>query len=420
MTNGKKSRKNILIGVLIAAAIVGFFVFAIVKSKNGDSSIDGIVSVKKVVKQDVDSTVFTNGVVVAKDSRTLYSDLSGKITSIIGKKGDWVKKGDILIKLDSTDIERNIEEAKIALEISKESLRELNKSGKSNFDIALRNTENDLEDAKRNYNDNKKLYESGAISTAELNAVKSIYEKAKNNYASTLREYKGYGNESKIKIQQLNIKSNEINLEKLNEMLEKTYIKAPIDGTIVELKLKEFDNISQGTPLLKIEDTKDLVVKTNISEYDINSIKLGQKVVVKSDGTLKEYSGKVSEISPSAQSISNGQGYETIVPIEISIVGDIKGLKPNFSSNVEINTAFEKEAKVIPYESIYTSKEGEKYVFVVNTEDTLSKKMVKLGISGDLVVQVLNKDINEGDKIVLNPTDSLKEGSKVKVSEAMN
>ena len=87
MSDKKKSKKKLIIGLILGLLIVSFFVFAVIKSKNGDSKISGIVFIKEVVKQDIKSTVFTNGVIVSENSRITYSDVSGKIMEITVKKG---------------------------------------------------------------------------------------------------------------------------------------------------------------------------------------------------------------------------------------------------------------------------------------------------------------------------------------------
>ena len=113
----------------------------------------------------------------------------------------------------------------------------------------------------------------------------------------------------------------------------------------------------------------------------------------------------------------NGQSTETVVKIKMAINEKNTKFKPNFSANVEIQTAAIDNALTIPYESIYTTKEGEKLVFVVK-DGMLSERKVKTGVEGDLVVEVIGSVLEDQEVIVLNPTEDLKDGAKVIVQEA--
>lgn len=412
-----KSKKKKLIIALVIVVIIAFFGVAIFSSKlDGKKEVQKIVKIEKVEIMPIESNIFTNGVIVSGDKRIVKSDVSADVKSINVEVGDWVEKDDVIVLFDTKELKRSLESSRISLEIAKIGLKELQSSGRKTYDISLSNSTINLKNAKKTLDDTKLLYEAGSASKLEYDNAKKAYDLTNNEYIMTKRNYDGYGKESQIEISKLEISSSEINILKLEEELELAEVKAPISGTITAIDIKSGEFVSIRSPLFIIEDTKNLKIETNISEYDINELSLGQNVKVTNEGSLKQYTGKVSYIAPAAQKVSNGQSSETIIAVEIEITDNDTDFKPNYTANIEINTAKEENALVIPYESLYTNKDGEKIIFVATSEDRAKVMIANTGIEGDLVIQILNEELNAGDRVIVNPSEELSDGDLLKIS----
>lgn len=412
-----KSKKKKVIIVLVLLVIIAFFAVAIFSNKlDGNKEIQKIVKVENVEMMPIESNIFTNGVIVSGDKRIVKSDLSADIKSINAELGDWVEKDDVIVLFDTKELERSLETSRISLEIAKIRLKDLQSSGRKNYDISLSNSTINLENAKKTLDDTKLLYEAGSASKLEYDNAKKVYDLANNEYIMTKRNYDGYGKESQIEISKLEISSSELNIIKLEEQLESAEVKAPISGRITALDIKNGELVSLRSPLFVIEDTKNLKIETNISEYDINELSLGQNVKVTNEGSLEEYTGKVSYIAPAAKKVSNGQNSETIIAVEVEITDKDTDFKPNYTANIEINTAKEENALVVPYESLYTNKDGEKIIFIATSEGRAKILSAETGIEGDLVIQILNEELSEGDQVIVNPSEELIDGDLLKIS----
>ncbi len=132
----------------------------------------------------------------------------------------------------------------------------------------------------------------------------------------------------------------------------------------------------------------------------------------------KEYRGIVEYISPNAITNRNGQSTETIVEVKIGIEDKDTEFKPNFSANVEINTAKKEEILVVPYEAIYSSKDGKKIIYTIENNKA-KENVITTGIEGDLVLEVIGEGLNEGQEVILNPTENIKDGVELNVSKEM-
>lgn len=420
-----KNKKKIIWIVLISILGLAIITAGILKALNKEKSASTYVTVVEVEKEnDFDSTLITEGVLKSKEQRNVVSSLPYMIQEVLFNEGDKVAEGDILLKLDVKDLEYKIKTAEMTLDVERERLknmeRQLNESSNTlELEKGLENAKLAYENAKTKFESSKTLYDAGAISKAMLDADEANMITANNNYELAQKRMEDAENKedlkSNIDIQRKNVEIQEIALKSQKESLEDSIIKSPINGTIVVSNARIGIPATTAAPLFVIEDTDNLEIEVRISEYDISEIETGQKVKVTGEAFKEnEIDGSVSFIAPSASVISTGTGKETQVTVRIDISNSDNYLKPGFTANVAINTAFKKEAMVIPYETVYEKKDGTKVVFKVE-DNKLKEVPIKVGIQGDLKQEVISSEINFGDKIVVNPSENLHDGLEVSI-----
>lgn len=420
----KNKKKTILI---VLAAVLGLAVISagVLKSLNTEKKASTYVSVVEVAKEnDFDSTLITEGTLKSKEQRNVVSSLPYMIQEVLFEEGETVSEGEVLVKLDIKDLEYKIQTAEISLEMERQRLknmeRQLNEPVSTlELEKSLENAELAYENAKTKYEGSKTLYDAGAISKAILDADEANMLTAKNNYELAQKRIEDSDNKedlkSNIDIQRKNVEIQEISLKSQRESLKDSVIKSPINGTIVLSNARVGIPATAATPLFVIEDTNNLEIEVGIGEYDISLIQLGQNVKVTGEAFKeKEIDGEVAFIAPSATIVATGTGKETQVTVKIDIPNSDNYLKPGYTANVSINTAYKKEALVIPYETVYEKKDGTKVVFKV--ENNIIKEIpITIGIQGDLKQEVISPDINLGDKIVTNPSENLEDGLEVSI-----
>lgn len=93
----------------------------------------------------------------------------------------------------------------------------------------------------------------------------------------------------------------QVQIEQIEDYLEKSHIKNPIAGTVLTKYVEEKEMVTEGTPLYKIADTKNLFLRAYVIYEQIEKIKLGQEVTVSINQTQKTYKGTVSWISDKAE-----------------------------------------------------------------------------------------------------------------------
>ena len=328
--------------------------------------------------------------------------------------GDNVEKGDIIAKLNQEDLLSQIRNIELQIAINKKNIQKLRISGIVNYEAAYNNAKLNYEKALEIFKNNEQLFQKDVISKSEFENFKNNLALAENDYTSTKKKYEGYGNGIDLEIAKLQLEESKSQLTDLKNKLEDTIIRAPFDGVLTSNNLKLGEYAMGNSEGVIIETVDDLIVKTDISQYDVDSINVGQAVEISRNGEDIIYEGEVSKINPIA--IVSQQS--SIVPVEIDIISE-NHYKPNYTVNVEIETESNNQAKVTPYEAL-VKDENNNHVIYKFVEGKAKKVIVKRGINGPLRTEIISSEINVGDVILLDPPLSLEDGNLVEIIETIN
>lgn len=409
-----RTRKQMVI--VISALILVLFIGSAFALKLKAQSRGIPVNTAEVVKDSIQVQVIANGVLEEVNKKEIYTESPLMVRSIEVKEGDEVEKGQVLAILEGDEYILELQKARLNLEQAKLDLKRFKNYGLSEIEAAYNKAKQAFLIAEKSLQNTEKLYNEGAVSQNELelerlkfDEASEALEKAGNAYESSALELKNY--ENRIALYELGVKEAEKKVEKFGPE-----VKSPIDGTVTQVNIKEgvFTNPSQ--PIFMVSDLSLLEVKVNISEYDISKVKLGQEVEITTDALEGEtFKGKVNAISPVARVSQIGQSTETVVEVTIGITEKNSRLKPGFSVKSKIIADSKDGCLVLPFDAIITEKNGAKVVFVV--EDNVARKReIETGIESDFTVEV-TKGVSEGDKVIINPPPSLKDGMKVQLEQ---
>ncbi|KPU27663.1 hypothetical protein TR13x_03820 [Caloranaerobacter sp. TR13] len=405
-------KKGLIIGVVIVLAISAFAI-----ANSVGKAIEA--EVYKVSKGDVVEYIDETAQVKSESDRMIYSKMMGDVDEIKVEVGDRVKKGDtlVIINTDNIDLEIKSLEAKLkALKATyKEAVKGPDKELINQAEAKVRLEKILLDEANRNYENSKKLYESGAISFDQyktaldnLNLQKESLQIAENELEQIKK-----GASSNIKEQYLaQIKELEYQIDKLYRTRDDYFIKSPVDGMILDLNIKEGDYLQIGTPVLEIGDNENIYLQADVLVDEIDKINKDTQVIVYSDELNINGSGKVKRIYPKAFSKISDLGIEQKrVKVDIDLLSKIPTLKVGYEVDVKFVVDKRQNVIVVPESTVFDF-EGEDYVYVVE-QDTAKLRKVNLGLKNDDVVEVIS-GLKEGDLVILSPGKEIKEGTKIK------
>lgn len=437
-------KKKVMIGVVVAALIIGV---VSVNARLKSSATSGMaVNVADVVKKEIKSTLNLKAPLQGTENVEVVSRLHYEILSIDVKEGDKVEKDQVLAVLDVSRLEEEIEKLKDNVELLQIQNTEGKSSKETSAALAEQRLNEELENNQRNYetalemyhtaksryDSTKVLYDSGAASKWELVDKENALNDAKRK-VDTFNVVNGKVQATEAQLAEMNnakissnntsgVKSIEIakkELERKKKELEDCKIKSSITGTItrVNAKVGRFaDEIDDRKPMFVIENVDTLKMVANVSEYDIGKLEIGQKVKISADILNgAEVDGVVSRISPTGEQKQGSN--ERVIPVQIDVVGDTKGLIAGINASAKVETAIAEDALVIPLEALIDGGDNTYSVFVVKEDKTIQKINVSLGVEDVLEVQIISDEIKEGDQVILNPQTFMTDGMSVIVNE---
>jgi len=223
----------------------------------------------------------------------------------------------------------------------------------------------------------------------------------------------------------MNDKSQDVTLAKQQENLRDGVITAPIDGTVT-VSNAVVGAVPNGV-LFTVEDTNDLIVKTQIKEYDVDQVTVGKKVVIKTDASGdKEIAGVVTKVAPAA-TVNTVQGTQTTTTSQdngtVTFAAEVKITQNNpqirIGMKARLNIILNQKADIytVPYDAVLHDADGSAYVFeaVKDQNGYKAKKLpVQTGLENDISIEVSGSGIKDGVQIVNNP-ENISDGSKLKM-----
>ena len=379
-----KNKNNLLRKLSISLFVISIALFAlskfgIISSKKSIAVNQSVVSLNDIVE-----TISATGKIQPQTEIKISADVSGEIVELFVKEGDYVIKGDLLLKIKS-DIYLSI------LERAEASLN----SSLANLLMA----EAQFQESQQNFNRNKKLLESEAISIADFEKIESQYKVSKLNVESA----------------KYAIISSEASVKEAKENLAKTKIYAPKNGTISRLNVEIGERVvgtaqMSGTEILSLANLNEMEVVVEVNENDILNVEIGDKVDIEVDALANQnFKGVVSEIANSADYVGISADQLTTFKVKIEII-DVANFKPGMTATVDIITAKINNALSVPIESItlrYDSISDKKIecVFLI-LDDKVKKVNVKTGIQDIDFIQI-KEGLSLNQKVVSGPYDVL-------------
>ena len=405
------------------------------------------VIAEKATKRNIIETVSASGKIQPEAELKITSDVSGEIVEMLVKEGEQVKKGQLLCRIKPDIYESAFERVNATVNSSKANLKttmaqlEQAKAAFANADAL--------------HSRNKRLFDQNAISQQEFDASKATYESAKANVD---------GLQESIKAADYNVKSVEASLKEANNNLDKTFIYAPVDGTVSKLNVEKGERVVgvqglQGTEILRLANLNEMEVSVEVNENDIIRIHKNDTVLIEVDAYMgKTFKGIVTEIANSANSTGISVDQVTNFVVKIRILRDSYAFlitenngapfRPGMSASVEIQTNRVSNVITIPITAVttrssdttkvnVTNEEEEPELVVIDEKENKSTKKEEIkecvflhqkGISKMVFVTTGAQDddyieiksgINTNDEVLSGPygaiSKTLKDGSKIKI-----
>ncbi len=376
------------------------------------------VTVSEVQEGTIADTVTYTGEVKSSEAASASAKVSGSAKEIYKDIGDYVNAGDILLKIDDTDYVTQYNQARAAYN---QALAQYNsivngtaQQSQLQLETALNAAQIEYNNALTNYENQKVLYDNGAISKVAFEAAVTRLDNAKLNLDTAQQNYDLTVDivlsENKATAQAA-VDSASVQLQAAQNALNNTAVSAPISGYIASRNVNKGQTVSPGIELFSIKSAGVVEVQINVTEAVIPYINIGAKAYV----TVKAVSEEKMEATVTTASTVKSQQtgmYTVIVCIDDKSVQISDGM----FADVEITLSEATQAKVIPAQSLMEDEDGTKYVYTAK-KDKAERVNVEIGIVTDEVVEVLS-GLNSGDMVVVKGKEYITEkNNEIKIVE---
>lgn len=422
--NGK--RRFITVLVVTAVLLAGVFVWRYFISPSpptdttATSEKEVVVSVRtaKAEKQTISSEVSAVGTIFPARQAVVSSNLSGQIRGLRILKDTLVRKGEILARINTSDLEAQKREAESALKEAKLNVQTISRSTIPQADIQmakdLRDARASVDNARNLYERRKVLYDKGGIALKDLEAAQLALTQAENNLkflenSKNLRTKTS--NPLDLQMAQARVSQAEQRINTLQTQINLAEIRAPISGFVIEQTQFDGEYATAGGKILTIADTSEVIVKTSFSDTVIPNLKEGDAVAIyPSDLAGERMSGKVSLISRSTD--PNNRTTE----VWINLGNGAGRLRVGGAATVVISENTQINAVVVPNAAIVLDAANEKTgtVMVVDKLNVAHETKVEIGIRTNDLTQIVS-GLSGGETVVIEGNYGLPDGTRVEI-----
>ncbi len=224
----------------------------------------------------------------------------------------------------------------------------------------------------------KSLYEAGGLSKSDLDAIELAYNVAKTQ---------------------------------VDNLMENTILRSPIDGVVTARNYDAGDLYGMSAPIYTVEQIVPVKLLVGISESDYTKVKKGDAIEITADAIPgKVFYGKVEKIYPTIDPATR------TFTVEVVVDNKYKTLRPGMFARVVVNFGSNNNVVVPDVAVVKQQGSGERFIYVLNEDGTVTYQKVVLGRRMGAEYEVL-EGLQDGAKIVTGGQIRLKDGVKVTVNE---
>ena len=227
------------------------------------------------------------------------SELSGRLKSVLVEEGDAIHRGQVLAELESADYLAEVGSAKASVVAKDAALRKVINGARrqerneawSSVDEAKAVMENAQSESHRR----QELFAAGVVSREELDRYASEADVAQAKYEAAVQQHllvDDHAREEDRSLAEADLQLAKAQLEEAQAHYEKTFIRSPIDGSVLRKHHRSGESVSNSStvpdPVLTIGDRKTLRVRVDVDETDVSKVRVGQRAYVTADAFGKQ------------------------------------------------------------------------------------------------------------------------------------
>lgn len=430
-----RSRLYVLLPVLLLASLIGYRLVtarsdSLAKSRQrlARMSAPPTVSFSLARVQEIAQSLESVGSVEAPLSVQIAAKVTGRIRLLEVNAGDRVAKGQVLVRIDPTQVETQVSQARAALAEAQYRLAQA-KITQNPADVsvatqvrqqeaALASANANLDSAQKKYDRLRELYRKGFIAAQDVDDAEATLgvQQAAVKQAQAALDYARANTAQKPAYQQslaalqASVAAAEAGVRSAESLFADTVLISPIDGFATGRFMDPGAVVTAGQPILTVQYMRQVWVTVSVPEEVNGKIRLGQSAGVTLDAVPgRPFTGKVTQTNPSADPTSRQ------FSVRVTLDNPEFAIKPGTFAHVQIQTDVVRGATVVPREAVQRDGAGS-YVMVIDDQSVARRRPVTVGASAADVIAI-TAGLRPGEKVVILTAYPLKDGQAVSTGE---
>ncbi|KMJ57806.1 hypothetical protein AB685_13240 [Bacillus sp. LL01] len=365
------------------------------------------VTVAEVTEKNISDTIELVGLAVPETQVPLLTTSPLTVESVHVKIGDIVKKGDIIVSLDSEAATEQVTQAQSAvteLENALSKMKEMQEAAENQASLSdIPKLQEELNQSLEKSQALLDGVDTGAVTSLDLvqSTVDVMVKQAQlANAASQLQQMPSF-NTMEMEAQ---LNQARQGLKQAQQMADATSITSPIDGMVSELNVVEDGIASPNVPIGTVIQLETIAATFQVNSYQVSKLKTGQDATISFEGLSDTFESKIETVSPTVNQQTNM--FSVTIPIsnsELSIKGGMRATAFVAVDNLEAQT-------VVPMDAILY-EETNPFVYVIK-EGKAVRQDVTTGFRDNEFMQII-EGLSKGQKVAVNGKERLKDGAEI-------
>jgi multidrug efflux pump subunit AcrA (membrane-fusion protein) len=296
-------------------------------------------------------------------------------------RGSRVHAGQVLAELENLDLQATNEASQGDYQQADATYQQARQKAEEDRQLS----KEQLDAAQRLYDNRQNLFKEGAASAKDVDDAGIALTQAKGAYALAQKQLD-------IKIAEAGVMSAKGKSANAAAQLNYTKIVSPIDGVVTDRPFYPGETAPAGAPIITVMNTSQVVARAHVSQQEAAQMKVGDPATV-STPQVRGAKGKITLVSPALDPNS------TTVEVWVQVPNPQGQLKPGASANIDIVTQTVPNAVIAPTTALLTGSDGTTSVMLLDTDNKVHRKRIKVGIRDAGNMQVLD-GLKKGDRIV--------------------
>lgn len=376
------------------------------------------VQTTRATLSTISQVITAGGNLFPLQQASISPKISAPVRTFYAKRGDYVKRGQLLAVLENQDLAAAVVSAEGTFDTANANFK---KTTATTFPEQLQAAELNLESAtaslkaqQKFYDSNLWLFEQHAGARKQVDQAEVALTAARTQYELAKKHLENLQKSGKAELTDAaggQLEAARGQLQSAKAQLGYSELRSPIDGSVADRSVYQGDVAIAGTPLIIVMDVSKVVLKLHLPQQKAAVLKLGDLATLHIPGFQNGIPGKITVVSPALDPNS------TTVEFWIEAPNPNNTLQPGTSVEVSITARVVPNALVVPSSCLLNAADGSRSVMVVKSDGRAYRQKVTTGIEDKGKVEILS-GLTAGEEIISTGAYGLPDNTKVKTMPA--